>query len=65
MNELTELERIKLENYALKIAFMQQQLQQIGLERATYIREVEANHPGYVWREQQGLVSEEDIEALA
>lgn len=65
MNELTELERIKMENNTLRLALLQQQLQQMQNERAMLIYQIEAKHPGYKWREQQGLVSEEDIEALA
>jgi hypothetical protein len=60
MHELTELERVKLENYMLRIVYMQQQLQQMQNERVTFIRQLEVNHPGYEWNEQHGLVREEE-----
>lgn len=56
---LTELERTKLENFALKHNALQQQMQMILAERAAYIRIVEEAHPGHRWDEQQGLVSAE------
>lgn len=55
--ELTELERVKLENFALKHNTLQQQLQMNLAERAAYIRGIETAHPGYQWDEQQGLVT--------
>ena len=55
--ELTELERTKLENYALKHNLVQQQLQRIVDERSAYIRQIEEAHPGYAWDEQKGLVA--------
>ena len=54
--ELTELERTKLENFALKHNLVQAQLQRIVDERAAYIRQVEEAHPGCKWDEQKGLV---------
>ena len=56
---LSELERTKMENFALKHNIMQQQLQQIVAERSAYIKQVEAAHPGCRWDEQRGLVKEE------
>lgn len=55
--ELSELERTKLENFALKHNLVQQQLQRIVDERAAYIRLVEEAHPGCKWDEQKGLVA--------
>jgi hypothetical protein len=55
--ELTELESTKMENFGLKYNLVQQQLQRIGAERAAYIRQIEAAHPGHRWDEQQGLVA--------
>ena len=55
-DQLTELERVKMENYALKPNSLQQQLQGNLIERAAFIRQIEAAHPGYQWDEQGGLV---------
>ena len=59
MTELTELERVKMENFALRIMFMQQQLQQMQIERANFIHQIEDRHPGYKWSEAEGLVRED------
>lgn len=56
---LTELERTKMENYALKHNLMSQQLQQLVAERGAYIKQIEAAHPGCTWDEQRGLVRSE------
>ena len=56
---LTELERTKLENYALKHNLVQQQLQQIVAERTAYIQQIVAAHPGCTWDEQKGLLRDE------
>jgi hypothetical protein len=53
---LTELERVKLENFALKHNAMQQQINLNMAERTAYIKQVEAAHPGWVWNEAKGLV---------
>lgn len=55
--ELTEIERLRLENYALKFNALQTQLQQVAAERRAYILKVESDHPGYMWDEIRGLVS--------
>lgn len=62
--ELTEMERLKMENYALKVHMVQQQFQQLQMERAAFIHQLEKNHPGYEWREQEGLVRAEEYEAV-
>ena len=54
--QLSELEQVKLENFALKHNALQQQVSANLAERAAYIRQVEAAHPGYKWEDQQGLV---------
>lgn len=56
--ELTELERVKMENFALKHSAMQQQQQANLAARAAYIRQIEAAHPGYRWNEERGLVAD-------
>ena len=58
--ELSELERVKMENYTLRVLYMEQQVQQVRAERATFISQVEADHPGYKWSEGHGLVEKED-----
>jgi hypothetical protein len=56
--QLTELERVKMENFALKHAAMQNQIQANLQARAAFVQQIEAAHPGYRWNEQQGLVAE-------
>ena len=55
--ELTELERLKLENFALKHNAMQQQIQANLAERAAFIQRIEEAHPGFAWNEKEGLVA--------
>lgn len=55
--ELTELERTKLENFALKHNALQQQSQANLQARAAFIQEIEAAHPGYRWDDQKGLIA--------
>lgn len=57
--ELTELERVKMENFNLRAVFVQQQMQQIQVERATFIHQLEDSHPGYKWSDAEGLVRDE------
>ena len=57
---LTELERIKMENFALRYNLLQQQTQQVINERASLISQLEASRPGYEWREGYGLVEKEE-----
>lgn len=56
--QLTELERVKLENFALKHTALQQQVQANLIARAGFIQQIEAAHPGYRWNDQSGLVKE-------
>lgn len=60
--QLSELERVKLDNFALKHNAIQQQLNANLIERGAYIKQVEAAHPGYQWRDQEGLVPIPTIE---
>jgi hypothetical protein len=53
---LTEVERLKLDNYNLRIHILQQQVQQMLIERDTHLRSIEAAHPGFEWSETEGLV---------
>ena len=57
---LTELERVKLENFVLRNNALQQQLQANLMARTTYIEEVVAAHPGYEWDEAMGLIQKEE-----
>jgi Trp operon repressor len=54
--ELTELERVRLENFMLRHNSIQRELQTNLAARAAFIQEVEAAHPGYRWDEGAGLV---------
>lgn len=63
--EMTETERLKMENFALRHQILQQQLQQIVAERAAYIKQIEAAHPGSEWDERQGLVAVEYLQPPA
>ena len=55
--QLTELQRTRLENFALRYTLMQQNITQVQNERAAFIHQLEAEHPGYKWDEQNGLVA--------
>jgi hypothetical protein len=57
--ELTEVERLKMENFGLRYTLLQQQLMANSMERTAYIKQIEANHPGSKWDEQRGLIAEE------
>lgn len=61
---LTELERYRMENYNLKMVLMQQQLQNIQLERANFMRLMEEAYPGYEWDDQRGFVLKEEARHL-
>jgi hypothetical protein len=53
---LTEIERLKLENFALKYQAMQAQSQQLLAERAGFIQQIVAARPGFTWDDKLGLV---------
>lgn len=55
--ELTELERVKMENFALKHNALEQQRQANLQARTAFVQQIEAAHPGYKWDEQKGLVA--------
>jgi hypothetical protein len=54
--ELTELERLKLENYGLRAYVLETQLRQVGQERVQFIQQMEKQHPGWQWRDPEGWV---------
>ena len=60
---LTEVERLRMENYALRYNLLQQQMQQIQAERAALIQLIEQAHPGNEWREGYGLIEKEEADA--
>jgi hypothetical protein len=57
--QLSELERLKMENFALKYQTLQHQMQSVVTERTALIKQIEADHPGCTWDEQRGLVHAE------
>jgi hypothetical protein len=61
--ELSELERVKMENYTLRVLYMEQQVQQVRAERAAFVVQIENDHPGYEWSEGHGLVEKEELES--
>jgi hypothetical protein len=61
--ELTEVERLKLENYALRYSIAQQQINGLMAERTAYIKQVEENHPGYKWDESKGGLAPAETQA--
>lgn len=60
--ELTELQRVKLENFAMKHQLLQQQITANMNERSDLIRSLEAEHPGWKWEEGVGLTRPEPWE---
>ena len=53
---LSELERVKLENFALRHNTLQQQIHVNLTARGAFIRELEVAHPGYRWEDEQGVL---------
>jgi hypothetical protein len=62
--ELSEIERLKMENIALKYRAMEQQMMVLLNERALVIQQIEQAHPGYKWKEPVGLVSVSELEEV-
>jgi hypothetical protein len=58
--DLSEVERLKMENLNLRMMFMQQQMQQLQAERLALITKIEDANPGCEWREGYGLVEKEE-----
>lgn len=62
VDPLTELQRSKLDNIALKIGILQMQAQQqylqqtapLNAEKAALVAEILKEHPGFAWHEAQG-----------
>jgi hypothetical protein len=58
--ELTETERLKLENFALRQFALEMQLRQNAIDRAIFLHHIEEKHPGWRWQDPEGLVAKED-----
>lgn len=58
MPELSEIERLKLENLNLKRYALEMQLQQVLTERVNLIRVLEQSRPGWHWKEPVGFVED-------
>jgi hypothetical protein len=58
--ELTETERLKLENFALRQFALETQLRQNTIDRVFFLRSIEEKHPGWRWQDPEGLVEKED-----
>lgn len=61
MPELTEIERLKIENLNLKRFALDMQVRQVQAEYASLIKSIEEKYPGWHWREGAGLVSDSDM----
>lgn len=58
--QISELERVKLENYALKHNSLQRQLQDNLAERAAFIKQIVDTHPALRWDDTRGFVSKDE-----
>lgn len=58
--ELSEMERLKLENFTLRHIAFDAQIRQNQLDRAQLIHSIEQAHPGWRWQDPNGLVPKED-----
>jgi hypothetical protein len=54
--ELTEIERLKLENFTLRHITFEAQLRQNQLDRAVFLKSLEETYPGWRWQDPEGLV---------
>jgi hypothetical protein len=54
------MQKLKLENFALRQLAFQSQVRQNELDRAQFIHGIEQAHPGWRWQDPQGLVPKED-----
>ncbi len=58
MEQLTEVETLKIENFSLRQHVMRQQFEQAIADRKNYIAEIERNHPNHKWDDQRGELVE-------
>jgi len=64
--ELTEVEKLKLENFTLRHIAIEAQLRQNTMDRALFLHAIEQAHPGWRWQDPDGLVPiEEEPEDLS
>jgi hypothetical protein len=62
--QLSEFEKLKLENFVLRQYALESQLRQNTVDRAIFLHGIEEAHPGWRWRDPEGLVPMEDEEDL-
>jgi len=58
--KLTELQQVRLENFTLKHVAMQNAINENSRDRVVFIQSILAEHPGWSWRDPEGLVREEE-----
>lgn len=54
--ELTEIEKLKLENFTLRHIAFEAQLRQNQMDRAIFLHSLEQAHPGWRWQDPAGFV---------
>jgi hypothetical protein len=57
---LTEIERLRLENFALRHIAFEAQLRQNQVDRAVFLKSLEETYPGWRWQDPEGLVAKEE-----
>ena len=63
--QLTELERTRLENLQLKFQLLQQQQQQLQQSYADTVRQIQTEHPGYIFDAQSSTLRKQPSPATA
>lgn len=61
--QITELERTKLENLGLKFQLLQQQQQQLQQSYAETVRQIQTEHPGYIFDAQTSTLRKQPAPA--
>ena len=59
--DLTEVERLKMENLSLKRFALDTQMRQVQGEYESLIKSIEQKHPGWHWKEGVGFVADSDM----
>jgi hypothetical protein len=57
---LSEIERLKLENFTLRHIAFESQLRQNQVDRAVFLKSLEETYPGWKWQDPDGLVEKEE-----
>jgi hypothetical protein len=57
---LTEVERLKLENFTLRHMAFEAQMRQNQFDRAVFLRLLEETYPGWRWQDPEGWVEKEE-----